>query len=468
MKQQIDLLTEARNALAMAASTDVAIAALSDDELLASTGLVEEISRRLDVIKARYAAQIARRCRPELGNTGLAAREGHLTAESLLRALTRSSFRDASRRIRVGIVLTESAAAEELGQTSAFSEIATAVAGGDLAIEAADSVIRALTPIAADIDPESLRQATATLVKEGVTCHADDLGTLARGARDTLDRIGVHNREEHLRAQRSLRRAPVVDGLRRVSLILDPESDALFSGAITSAMSPRLGGPRFTDAAEQRRAAHLVDDPRSNEQIALDVLIDLLRIGIDRDDGTILGTNKPALRVTIPLDDLTRAVDEHGHEHPHADTGVAWLEGCSEPLSAATARRILCDAGALPMVLGGASEPLDLGRTRRLFSAAQRVALANRDGGCRWPDCDRPPSWAEAHHINPWNSNGKTDIMDGVLLCRRHHLLLHNHGWRIDRTAAPGNFPLVPPATTDPAQRPRSMPPKLPHWLKTG
>jgi hypothetical protein len=211
--------------------------------------------------------------------------------------------------------------------------------------------------------------------------------------------------------------------------------------------------------------------------MALDVLVDLVRIGVDRDDGSILGSIKPALRVTISLDDLTRAINTPRHDHPETghpetgrpetDTGVAWLEGSTEPFSAATARRLLCDAGALPIVLGGASEPLDLGRARRLFTTAQRVALANRDGGCRWPECDRPPSWCEAHHINPYRTGGKTDLSHGTLLCRRHHLLLHNNGWRIERTPN-GELQLTPPTTVDPTRQPRPMPTKLPPWLKPG
>ncbi|MCU1575483.1 MAG: endonuclease, partial [Leifsonia sp.] len=318
------------------------------------------------------------------------------------------------------------------------------------------------------IAPDVLRQATSTLATEGATCNVDELAAMARGVRDTLDRVGVADRERHLRAQRSLRKSAVVDGLRRVTLVLDPESDAILTGAIEAAMSPRLGGPRFVDPADQDRAAGLVEDPRTNEQMALDVLVDLVRIGVDRDDGAILGSSKPALRVTISLDDLTRAVDAFGQQHPGTDTGVAWLEGSSEPFSAATARRILCDRGVLPIVLGGASEPLDLGRTRRLFTGAQRVALANRDGGCRWPECDRPPSWCEAHHINPYSTGGTTNLTNGVLLCRRHHLLLHNHGWRIEHAPNPDQLQLIPPASVDPTHKPRPMPTKLPPWLKTG
>jgi hypothetical protein len=472
----LDGLPESRGSHSSAVA---ALVSLTDPQLIESTMLIEEISRELDLLKARFAAEVAWRSRSELGNAGLAAMEGHVSPESLLRSLTRSSFQDAARRIRVGTVLADSEADAGLaagvpadvdssgfGGAGPFAAIVSGMLSGDLGVEGADRVIRVLAPVADSVAPDVLRQATSTLAMEGATCNVDELGAMARGVRDTLDRLGVADRERHLRAQRSLRKSAVIEGLRRVTLVLDPESDAILTGAIEAAMSPRLGGPRFVDSADQDRAAGLVDDPRTNEQMALDVLVDLVRVGVDRDDGAILGSSKPALRVTISLDDLTRAVDAFGHEHPDTDTGVAWLEGSTEPLSAATARRLLCDAGALPIVLGGGSELLDLGRTRRLFTAAQRVALANRDGGCRWPECDRPPAWCEAHHINPYSTGGKTDLSNGVLLCRRHHLLLHNNGWRIDQAPSPGELLLIPPGTVDPARQPRPMPTKLPRRLK--
>jgi hypothetical protein len=237
-------------------------------------------------------------------------------------------------------------------------------------------------------------------------------------------------------------------------------------GAIDAAMSPRLGGPRFTDEDDKDRAAGLVVDDRTNEQMALDALTELVRIGVDRDDGTMLGSIKPGLRVTISFDDLTRAIDERGQDHSETDTGVAWLEGCSEPMPASTARRILCDQGVLPIVLGGVSEVLDLGRTRRLFSRAQRVALAHKFGGCTFGGCDRPASWCEAHHIDPYDPGGPTDLDNGILLCRRHHMLLHDHGWRIER--AGDGYVLIPPASVDPERTPRPMAIKVPPWLRTG
>jgi hypothetical protein len=114
--------------------------------------------------------------------------------------------------------------------------------------------------------------------------------------------------------------------------------------------------------------------------------------------------------------------------------------------------------------------PLDLGREQRLFSQRQRIALATAQGGCMFGACDRPPNWCEAHHAKHWKrDNGKTNILDGVLLCRYHHLLVHNNGWEIVRDDA--GLWLIPPPGIDPQQRRRFMPSKsaaLRDLLKTG
>ena len=100
-----------------------------------------------------------------------------------------------------------------------------------------------------------------------------------------------------------------------------------------------------------------------------------------------------------------------------------------------------------------------------LFTARQRTGLAARDGGCRWPDCDKPASWCEAHHIDHWKAeHGATDIADGILLCRAHHLLLHNNHWHVTRTGA--DYWLIPPARLDAEQSPIPIPSKSPLMLE--
>ncbi|MGL5810133.1 MAG: HNH endonuclease signature motif containing protein, partial [Nocardioides sp.] len=86
-----------------------------------------------------------------------------------------------------------------------------------------------------------------------------------------------------------------------------------------------------------------------------------------------------------------------------------------------------CTAGIIPLVLGGTSEPLDLGRKQRLFTPAQRRAMAVRDRTCRAVGCDIPAPWCEAHHAKePWSRGGKTNLADGKLLCQFHHQRAHD------------------------------------------
>ncbi len=85
-----------------------------------------------------------------------------------------------------------------------------------------------------------------------------------------------------------------------------------------------------------------------------------------------------------------------------------------------------CDAQIIPVVLGGDSEPLDLGRARRLFTRGQRLALTLRDKGCSYPGCSIPPTWCDAHHVTHWANGGPTDLSNAALLCPRHHTHVHD------------------------------------------
>jgi len=106
----------------------------------------------------------------------------------------------------------------------------------------------------------------------------------------------------------------------------------------------------------------------------------------------------------------------------------------SEPITAGEAPRLACTAGLVPAVLGKKSEVLDLGRTARLLSPAQRKALAIRDPHCRAEDCTVPAAWCEAHHAGqPWSDGGRTDLADGVLLCHFHHRRIHDERFQTDR-----------------------------------
>jgi hypothetical protein len=103
----------------------------------------------------------------------------------------------------------------------------------------------------------------------------------------------------------------------------------------------------------------------------------------------------------------------------------------AQPIPGETARRLACDAAATPIFLGSESNQPQAGKTTRIISGSQRKALVVRDRGCRFPGCDRPPDWTDAHHMKHWADGGKTVIENLVLLCRRHHRKVHEEGWRL-------------------------------------
>jgi hypothetical protein len=105
-----------------------------------------------------------------------------------------------------------------------------------------------------------------------------------------------------------------------------------------------------------------------------------------------------------------------------------------EPIFAAHARRLACTAQIIPVVLGGKSEVLDLGRGSRLFRPPQRKAMALRDQRCRAEGCSVPAAWREAHHARAaWTHGGLTNLDDGVLLCGWHHHRAHDIRYHLQR-----------------------------------
>ncbi|WP_193610017.1 HNH endonuclease signature motif containing protein [Nocardioides lijunqiniae] len=100
-------------------------------------------------------------------------------------------------------------------------------------------------------------------------------------------------------------------------------------------------------------------------------------------------------------------------------------------ISPSLARRMACEAGVIPVVLGSRSQVLDVGRKRRFHTKAQRIAMAVRDGGCIALGCDRPSAWCHAHHLDPWSQGGETSVERGAMLCARHHTLIHHPGYGV-------------------------------------
>ena len=151
----------------------------------------------------------------------------------------------------------------------------------------------------------------------------------------------------------------------------------------------------------------------------------MIRIAGKADDGQIFGERGPSVRVHVSLADLERRAAK------------ASIEGQTASASITTVERAVCSVGLIPILFDDDAQPLKVGRKSRLFTQKQRIAMAARDGGCVIEGCDRPPSWCEAHHIDEWTAHGGlTDVEDGVLLCRHHHMWVHDTGARITRSGA--------------------------------
>ena len=431
---------------------------LDDATLLSAQRSVAQIRRRVDATAAALAAEIEHRSRRELGHAGLAQRLGARTPERLVQQLTGSTSREASTMVRVGALMVSSApqlpaaqlsAAQTSGSDSAaepdphpwLHEVGVAVAAGQLSLEAVEA-IRAGLGIPDDaVSAESLAHAAATLLAEATILTVEKLAARARDLRVGLDLDRVAEREQLLRSKRYLHLFLQPDGMTRLSGLLDPESAAIVTATFDAVTSPRRGGPRFVDPTLAARAEQIATDERTTEQLVLDAFVELIRIGTAADANVVLGAKRPGIKLLVTDKDLRQR------------RGVGFIEGHTEPVSIATIERHTCTTGVIPIKFDTEGEILNLGREHRLFSSRQGIGIAARDGGCQLGDCDRPPSWCETHHIDHWTrDHGSTNTDRGILLCRHHHMLVHNNGWEITRTHGTTHF--IPPPDIDPHQKP--------------
>lgn len=389
----------------------------TDAELCARVEQIERLGRRVDTLRVRAAGDLAERSHRDLGKESLARRHGLPSAGMLLEKLARISGADAARRIRLAhdTAPRVSLIGEQLPAT--FDVVAGALHSGDLGIDSALTIVRNLTAASRRASNEQLDAGERWLVDEAMTLSADLVGVQARAWRDALDPDGAEPRERELRSQRRfVMGRERADGLTPFWGDADPISAAQMRTWFGERTAPDIQ-PRFLDpddpAFDRADDAGLAD-PRTREQRSFDVLMGLLQAGVRAEASTTTPLHSAAnVMVVVQATALER------------QTGSAWLSDVSEPISAVSAGVMACEAGIQKVYLGPNGQPLAMGRRERYFTAAQRKALAVRDGGCAWPQCTAPPSWTHAHHVLPWSEDGPTDVENGVLLCAFHHHLLH-------------------------------------------
>ncbi len=156
----------------------------------------------------------------------------------------------------------------------------------------------------------------------------------------------------------------------------------------------------------------------SDERLRAQAMVELIRAGHAAPEGT-----RAAADVLVLIDYQTLI-------------GQLSLAGRCElgdgtPLPASEARRLACEARIIPVVMGGGSLPLDVGRSRRLATGAQRAAARAVHDTCCIDGCDTPFDYCELHHIQWWGSGGRSDLANLAPVCSKHHHLIHDHGWEL-------------------------------------
>lgn len=441
---------------------------LDDTELLGAQAAYSELQRLALPQGAAIAAEIARRSRYELGFSGLAKREGFVDAESLIQSISGSTRAEAVKLVRVGGMMAQVDDAAMLAEVAEVSPelaaglsaglsaetpwqqpIAAALAAGQISLDSADAIRKGLGDIDEAIGIDGLRLAAQQLLSEAAQLDADRLYRRARELRNELDTEAIERGQKERRDLRYFFAKRQPNGMVTGSFALADEEGELMMSIYDRATSPKRGGPRFVEEGEAKKAAAIAEDRRTPAQLAADAIAALLQIGVDADPNVILGHRRPSVRVIV----TEKALNDH--------RGFGHLEDVHDPVSLQTIERQLCTTGTIGVKFDDDGQCVNVGRDQRLFTQRQRVGLALRDGGCRFPDCERPTSWCEAHHIDYWGRDeGHTDIADGILLCRNHHMLIHDNHWTVQRDGA--TYWLTPPPGLQRPQEPHLMPSKSP------
>jgi hypothetical protein len=254
--------------------------------------------------------------------------------------------------------------------------------------------------ITANLDPHTVAlfaDHEAAMVPTLVDLSVRDVATAMAAWREcaTADRDPKPEPAHTLHLSRTL------GGRWRLDANLGAEGGELLSTALRLAQTADAEGEPARTAATRRA----------------DALGDICRHFLDHQHTRRGGRHRPHLNLVLDIERYQAL----------AAAGATSIDGTS--LDRATLERLLCDAALHRVLTQGRSAIVDYGRATRIIPAPLYNALVVRDRHCRFPGCDRPAEWCEGHHVRPWLYGGPTNLSNLVLLCSRHHHLLHRPRW---------------------------------------
>ncbi|WP_410787885.1 DUF222 domain-containing protein [Kribbella sp. C-35] len=400
---------------------------MSGSELLSTLDALEAEAAHRETYRLAVIAAIE--------STGYAAELGARDTAELLRFRYRQDAPVARRALRLAQALPKYHAVSSALDDSTEDDESEWL----LRPAQAEAIVSALERVPSHVPVADLDAAERPLVKLAAHLSPSELRQAGNQMRDILDTDGPEPEEETAYARESLTFTPADRGVKFRGYLAN-ENAELFRALIHAGARPH-------------KTADGEHDPRSREKRQADALSATLSIAAaatDTAQKTDVGVGdsasdvvpgfgaKAQLTVTIDFEDLKAAT-------ANASGRLVYGDG----LSAATVRRQACDARIIPLVLGANSEPLDVGRSERLVTRAMRRALNARDRGC--VICGAPPIMCDAHHLRSWIDGGETKTSNLVLVCRRHHVDLHNGQWTV--TITDGTVEVTRPTWAQPPPR---------------
>jgi len=345
-------------------------------------GLIKIREAGIDALEAVFAEGLRR-----FDQSGEYAADGAVDLVAWLRWKCRLSGAAAAERVTISRQL------EQLPETQ------QAFANGDLGYQHVSFMART----ADHVGVAAVRKSEGKLLKAAKRLDPGRFTGVLKDFEHQVDAAGALAEANRAFERRYFHVSEPLDGLVRLDGLLDAEGGAI----ITTALNALIGPPAK-------------DDSRTAGQRRADALRELAQ---RKSGGSGDGAGpRPHLVIRASLETLAGT--------PGAPAGTLEWGGT---VPGETVRRLACDA-ALTRITGKGELDVEISRATRTIAPSTRRALAARDQGCVAAGCGRPPQWTDAHHVKHWVHGGETTMSNLVLLCRRHHRMVHEDGWALRRS----------------------------------
>ncbi|MDJ0356277.1 HNH endonuclease signature motif containing protein [Paenarthrobacter sp. PH39-S1] len=435
-----------RGAVAVLASFTASFAGaaplLGRDALLEAADLIEGASRLIEVNQVTVAHAIDTQNLAATGGVDTrfvwdvpaGGKSPYRRVQDLLIERLRISRSAANRRVFLGRDLLPCRSSDGTVTGPVYPLLAGAAADGAVSGETLNLAVRALNTVRVKATAAQLTGMETVLAGRALTTDPD---TLARDARERelqIDRDAGEPTAEELTERQGVHDHGMYRGLHHVEIFAAQPQYEVLQTVMNTGTNPR------TYSLEQRSL-----DQRTRPQKLLDALTGACGIALRAGELPESGGNHAQVLVTVDYRELFDKLATGRRAGEFMFTGAVTAENV---------RELACNADLIPVVLGAAGEVLDQGRSRRLHTRAQRLALTARDRGCSRPGCTMPAAWTECHHVRFWDEHhGRTSVNNGALACTYDHHLIHQGRWKI--LMKHGLPYWVAPQDLDPSRTPR-------------